>query len=391
MADVILKPGEQGRIIKGDPWVYDNEIDAIDGSYQPGDIVDVYDFKRRFIGRGYINPKSRITVRIMTYRQEEIDRGFFYKRIAAAWAYRQRFVDTSCCRVIFAEADMLPALIVDKFGDYLVVQTLALGIDRFKDTIVDVLDEIIQPKGIYERNDVQVRELEGLDQRKGFLKGRFDTVVEIVENGIRMLVDIENGQKTGYFLDQRENRAAIAPLVKGADVLDCFCHTGAFAMHACRYGACHVTAVDISDEAIEYARRNAGLNGFDDRMDYVVGNTFDVLKDYQKAGRSFDVVILDPPAFAKSKKALPGAQRGYKDINLRAMKIIKPGGFLVTCSCSHYMYPEMFQQVIQSAAEDAGKLLRMVEFRTQAKDHPYLISYPESLYLKFGIYQVLDR
>jgi len=383
--------GEQARVAKGDPWVYDNEIDVIEGSYAPGDIVDVYDFKRRFIGRGYINPRSKIRIRIMSYRREPVDKAFFVRRISDAWAYRQRFADTSCCRVVFAEADFLPGLIVDKFSDYLVVQILTLGMEKFKDVIAEALDEVIKPKGIYERDDVQIRELEGLKQKKGFLKGNFDTEVEIVENGVRIIVDLENGQKTGYFLDQKENRAAIAPVVADAEVLDCFCHTGAFALHACKYGAKSVIAVDISDEALAQAKCNAELNGFEDRIEYICGNAFDVLHEYQKESRQFDAVILDPPAFAKSKKALAGAKRGYKDINLRAMRIIKPGGFLVTCSCSHYMLPDMFQQVIAEAAQDAGRLLRQVEFRTQAKDHPYLISYPESLYLKCGIYQVLDK
>ncbi len=391
MADVILKNGEQARVVKGHPWVYDNEIDYIEGSYEPGDIVDVYDFRRHFIGRGYINPHSKIEIRIMTYSLEPINKDYFRRRILDAWEYRLRFVDTSCCRVIFGEADLLPGLIVDKFGDYLVLQALTLGIDKFLTVIIEVLDEVFKPKGIYERDDVPVRELEGLKQRKGFLKGEFDTKVEIFENGIRMLIDIENGQKTGYFLDQRENRAAISPIAVDADVLDCFCNTGAYALHACKFGAKSVIAVDISDEALTYAKYNSKLNGFEDKIEYVCGNAFNVLHDYQRKGKLFDVVILDPPAFAKSKKMISGAKRGYKDINLRAMKLIRPGGYLVTCSCSHYISPDMFQQVILEASQDAGKLLKQVEFRTQAKDHPYLISYPESLYLKFGMYQVLNK
>ncbi|SES83064.1 class I SAM-dependent rRNA methyltransferase [Anaerobranca gottschalkii] len=391
MTKVYLKSGEQKRIVNGHRWIYSNEIEKIEGGYEPGDIVDVYDFKSRFIGRGYINPKSKITVRLFTYKQEEINREFFKTKIEEAWQYRQRIMDTNCCRVIFGEADFLPGLIVDKFGDYLVIQTLALGIDIHKSTIVELLDEIIKPKGIYERNDVQVRELEGLDQRKGYLKGNFPTKVQIIENGIKMWVDIENGQKTGYFLDQKENRLAIAPFVKDSKVLDCFSHTGSFTLHACQFGAKQVTAVDISEHAIETIKENVALNGFEEKVDYRLGNAFDILRDLQREGEKFDVTILDPPAFAKSKKALKGAIRGYKDINLRGMKITKNGGFLVTASCSHYMTPELFMEVIKDAAADAKKILRQVEFRTQSKDHPIVLNADESLYLKFGIFQVLDR
>jgi 23S rRNA (cytosine1962-C5)-methyltransferase len=389
MTKVILKKHRDKKIRNGHSWVFDNEIETVKGSYEPGDIVDVYDNRNKFLGRGYINPNSKIRVRILTRKNEEIDREFFKERIQQAWEYRKRLVDTSSCRVIFGEADFLPALIVDKFGDYLVVQTLALGIDKYKDMIVELLDEIIKPKGIYERNDVPVRELEGLEQRKGFLKGQFDTTVEIVENGIKLLVDIESGQKTGYFLDQRENRAAIEPFVKGSRVLDTFTHTGGFALHAAHYGAEEVVAVDISEHAIDYVKRNAELNGFQSKIKGVVGNVFDVLREYHKDGEKFDVVILDPPAFCKSRSALKGAYRGYKEINLRAMKIIKPGGFLVTCSCSHYMNPELFMEMIQDAAKDAKKTLRQIEVRTQAKDHPILMGADESLYLKCVIVQVI--
>lgn len=390
MVKVFLKIGEQKRVVNGHRWIFDNEVEKIEGDFQPGDIVDVYDFKSRYVGRGFINPKSKIIVRLLSNRQEEINREFFRKRIQRAWDYRKIVSDTNCCRVIFGEADFLPALVVDKFGDYLVIQTLALGIDIHKETIVELLDEIIKPKGIFERNDATVRELEGLDQRKGFLKGQFDTTVQIEENGIKLMVDIENGQKTGYFLDQKENRVAIAPFVKGGRVLDCFSHTGSFAIHACKFGAKEAVAVDISEHAIETIKRNVELNGFADRVSYVLGNAFDVLRDFQDNGEKFDVTILDPPAFAKSKKAIKGAIRGYKDINLRGMKITKDGGFLVTASCSHYMYPDLFMDVIRDAAKDAKKTLRQVEFRTQSKDHPILLNSDESLYLKFGIFQVLD-
>ncbi|HYE82581.1 MAG TPA: class I SAM-dependent rRNA methyltransferase [Clostridia bacterium] len=389
MAKIVLKKGEEKRIQLGHPWVFGNEVKSMEGRFEPADIVDVYDFRDHFLGRGYINPDSKILVRLLTREQEEINKAFFRKRILQAWDYRKKLVDTSSCRVIFGEADFLPALIVDKFGDYLSIQTLSLGIEKYKDIIVELLDEILEPKGIYERNDVKIREKEGLQQKKGFIKGPFDTTVPIMENEIKMLVDIENGQKTGYFLDQRENRAALRPFVKDARVLDTFTHTGGFALHAAYYGAKEVTAVDISAHAIEYVKRNAAVNGLQDKIKGVVGNVFDLLKEYQTANEQFDVVILDPPAFCKTKSAVEGAYRGYKDINLRGMKILKPGGFLVTCSCSHYMYPGLFMEMIQDAAYDARKIVRQVEFRTQAKDHPVLYGSDESMYLKCVILQVI--
>lgn len=389
MAKIILKKGEEQRILMGHPWIFNNEVKTIEGSFQPADIVDVFDFKNHFLGKGYINPESKILVRLLTREHEEINKEFFRKKILQAWEYRKKLVDTSSCRVIFGEADFLPALIVDKFGDYLSIQTLSLGIEKYKDIIVELLEEILEPKGIYERNDVKIREKEGLEQKKGFIKGPFDTNVLITENEVKMLVDIENGQKTGYFLDQRENRAALKPFVRDARVLDTFTHTGGFALHAAYYGAKEVTAVDISEHAIEYVKRNAEVNGLQDKIKGVVGNVFDVLKEYQMTNEKFDVVILDPPAFCKTKSALEGAYRGYKDINLRGMKILKPGGFLVTCSCSHYMYPALFMEMIQDAAMDAKKIVRQVEFRTQAKDHPVLYGSDESMYLKCMIMQVI--
>jgi 23S rRNA (cytosine1962-C5)-methyltransferase len=390
MADVYLGYKKGLRVENGHPWVYSNEIESIEGSFEPGDIVDVYNFKKRFIGKGYINPKSQITVRIMTRdKTENIDIDFFRKRIKEAWEYRKKVIETSCCRVVFGEADFIPALIVDKYGDYLVIQTLALGIDVWKDTIVKVLNEIFEPKGIYERNDVPVRELEGLEQKKGFLSDPFDTIVETEENDVKFYVDIANGQKTGYFLDQKENRASIKNIVKDADVLDCFCHTGSFSIHAAHYGAKSVLGIDISESAVEFAKKNAALNGYENICKFEVHNTFDVLHEWVKEGRKYDVVILDPPAFTKTRSALNGAIKGYKEINLRAIRLVKPGGFLVTCSCSHFMYPELFMQVIMDAARDDRKTLRQVEFRTQAKDHPVLINSSETLYLKFIIYQVL--
>jgi len=390
-AKVLLIKGVHTKIVRGNPWIYDNEILKVEGYFSPGDVVDIYDSSKSFIGRGFINPNSKIRVRVVTRKEEEINKDFFRERILKAWEYRKKVVDVDSCRVVFAEADFLPGLIVDKFSDVLVIQTLALGIDRFKEVIVEVLDEIFNPIGIYERNDVSVRELEGLPQVKGFLKGKFDTKVEILENGIKMIVDVENGQKTGYFLDQRENRASLKGLVDGAEVLDVFCYTGGFSLHALKYGASKVIAVDSSSTALEMAKENAKINGFIDKIEFIEENAFDLLRRFHKEGKTFDVVILDPPAFAKSSKNLDGALRGYKEINLRAMKRIRDCGFLITCSCSQHVTRDHLEKVIESASFDANRLLRLVEFRYQAKDHPILLSHPESLYLKCGIYQVFKK
>ncbi len=393
MAKVRLKRNEEKRLQAGHPWVYRTEIEEIYGPFEPGDIVEVEDSRGKFIGRGYINPASMITVRLLTYeRAEEINEAFWRRRLSAAWNYRQKVLqgaDTDSCRVVFGEADFLPGFIVDKFGPYLVVQSLALGIDRFQETLVKLLDELIQPEGIYERSDAAVRKLEGLELRTGFLKGNFDPVVIIRENGIRFYVDIAQGQKTGYFLDQRENRAAIRPLVAGARVLDCFCHTGSFSVHAARYGAREVLGLDISEKAIEMARRNAALNGYEDICSFKVANVFDALREMERSGERYDVVILDPPAFVKSRKALEGAIRGYKEINLRAMKLLPPGGFLVTCSCSYHMPEDLFLKVVFSAARDARRRLRLLARRGQAADHPVLFGYEESSYLKCLFLQVI--
>jgi 23S rRNA (cytosine1962-C5)-methyltransferase len=389
-AKIILRKGAQHRVEAGHPWVYQTELDDVEGDFAPGDIVDVYNFRRRFIGRGYINPRSQIIVRILSRDQESIDRDFFRRRLAAAWQWRQRFVaEPEYCRLVFGEADFLPALIVDKFGPYLVIQTLALGIDIYKETIVGILEEMFSPAGIYERNDVPVRELEGLEQRKGFLRGEFPTLIEVRENGLPFYADIENGQKTGFFYDQRENRTVLKDFVTGARVLDCFCHTGSFTVHALRYGAEHVSAVDISAPAVELAARNAALNGVADRCDFQVANAFDVLRAQSDERRQYDVVILDPPAFTKNRGGLEGAARGYKEINLRGLKLVKPGGFLVTCSCSYHMDREFFAAVVLDAARDARRTVRQVEYRTQAKDHPILPAAPETNYLKFLVLEVL--
>lgn len=390
MTDVILRNTNIKRILSGHPWVYKTEIDKIEGDYIPGGIVNVYSHKREFIGKGYINLKSMITVRLLTRDiSEEINEDFFRKRIQIAWNYRKRVMeDLNSCRVIFAEADFLPALIVDKFGNYLVVQTLALGIEQYKDTIVKLLVEIINPDGIFERNDVYVRELEGLPQKKGYLYGKFDTLQQFEENGIRFFIDLENGQKTGYFLDQKENRAAIRNYVKDADVLDCFSHTGSFTLHALHYGAKSVETVDISKEAIEIAKKNVSLNGYQDRCKFICSNAFDLLRNYDNENRKFDTVILDPPAFTKSRETVKDAIRGYKEINLRGLKIIKSGGFLITCSCSQHIRPDIFLNIIKDAAYDAGKTIRLIEQRTQSKDHPVLLASEETQYLKCLILQV---
>ena len=342
VAKVFLVKEKEKRVEYGHPWIFRSDIDYTQGNFEPGDVIDVYSAKNKFLGRGYMNLKSQIAIRMLTNDHEEIDCDFLYRRILAAWEYRKKAADTQSCRVVYAESDFLPALIVDKFSDYLVVQTPALGIDRFKAQIVDILNDIIKPAGIFERNDIPVRELEGLGQKKGFLSKEFNTSVRMAENGIAFDVDVENGQKTGYFLDQKENRAAIRPFVKGAKVLDCFCHTGSFSLHAAHYGAKDVLGIDISEHAAECAAGNAKLNGLESVCRFETANAFDKLREFCDAGEKFDAVILDPPAFTKTKSAVEGAMRGYKEINLRAMKIIESGGFLVSCSCSHHVDPELF-------------------------------------------------
>ena len=389
MAKVFLFKGKEKRVEYGHPWVFKSDIENIDGSYEPGDVVDIYSRKGRFLGRGYINPKSQLTVRMLTYEHEEINHGFLYNRINTAWEYRKKVSDINSCRVVFAESDYLPALIVDKFADFLVVQTLALGIDRFRGEIIEILNQIIKPAGIYERNDVPVRELEGLEQKKGFIGKEFHTNIEMIENGIKFIVDVANGQKTGYFLDQKENRAALRPFVKDAKVLDCFSHTGSFALHAAHYGAASVLGIDISSHAVELASQNARINGLDSVCRFDSANTFDKLREFYDAGETFDTIILDPPAFTKTRSAVEGAVRGYKEINLRAMKILNSGGFLVTCSCSHHVGPDLFMDIIYDAAIDSKRRVRLVEFRSQSKDHPILLASEETQYLKCAILQVI--
>lgn len=388
MATAVVSRKGTTRLRLGHPWVFASDVLEIRGAFEPGDVVRISDERGRFLGQGYFNPRSQITLRFLTAGEEEIGPVFWRRRLEVAWEYRRRFVETSSCRVVFAEADFVPAFICDKFGDYLVVQSLALGIARWQDTLVGLLVDILRPRGVYARNDVKVRELEGLVQEKGCVYGECPPLVEIAEHGLRFLVDVENGQKTGYFLDQRENRAALEPIVPGARVLDCFCHTGAFALHAARYGAREVLGLDISPDAVAMAEKNAALNGLSALCRFQIGNAFDELRDLAHRKQKFDVVILDPPAFTKSRETVEGAARGYKEINLRALKLIPPGGFLVTASCSQHMSPELFRAIVAEAAADTHRKLRLVEYRSQAKDHPVLLAVPETEYLKFFIFQV---
>jgi 23S rRNA (cytosine1962-C5)-methyltransferase len=398
-ARVILKKGE-GRTLKaGGAWVYDNEIDKVEGEYENGDILKVEDFDGYFMGYGFINDNSKIRVRMLSrYRKEEIDDAFLYSRVKAAWEYRKNTVDTSSCRVIFGEADWLPGLVVDKYEDVLVVESLALGIDRLKPVILDALVKIlkedgIEIRGIFERSDAPVRKKEGMKPYKGFIGEPFDPHVEIVENGVHYLVDVENGQKTGFFLDQKYNRLAIQRLCKGKKVLDCFTHMGTFALNAGIAGASDVTGLDISEFAVAQATENAKRNGLSDTVHFRAADVLDELPKLAAAGESYDVVILDPPAFTKSREATKNAIKGYREINMKGLKLVRDGGYLATCSCSHFMTQELFTRTIQEAARSAHKRLRQVEFRTQSADHPILWTTAEetSYYLKFYIFQVCDE
>lgn len=396
LAIATLKKGEGRSLKAGGPWIYDNEVASILGSFENGDMVMVHDFDGYPLGRGFINTNSKIRIRMMTRRSEqEIDEGFLRKRVRDAWEYRKKTVDTGSCRVIFGEADFLPGLVVDKFSDILVVQSLALGIDRLKGKILELLkEEMAQDgvviRGVYERSDAKVRRQEGMELVKGFMGESFDTKVEICENGVKYLVDVEDGQKTGFFLDQKYNRLAIQRLCKGAKVLDCFTHTGSFALNAGIAGAKSVLGVDASELAVEQARENAALNGLSETVKFVCEDVFELLPRLEEEGEKFDVVILDPPAFTKSRNSVKNAVKGYREINLRAMKLVKDGGFLATCSCSHFMSYEMFTQTIGQAARNVHKRLRQVEYRTQAADHPILWAAEESYYLKFYIFQVCE-
>ena len=389
MATITLRKTRETRVRGGHPWIYASEIEKAEGAFENGDIVDVHDFRGKFIGRGFYNPASQISLRILTRNDEPCDRAFFERRVRDAWEYRKLLCDPASCRLIYSESDFLPGLVVDKFADVLVLQSLSLGIERIKDMLCDILMEVVQPAGIWERSDVPVRRLEGLEQTTGLLRGEVPDTVDMVENGIHFLVDVKRGQKTGFFLDQKQNRAAIAPLCKDARVLDCFCHNGSFSLHAAKYGARSVLGVDISEEALEVARENARINGFDN-VAFQAANCFDLLREQTDAGEQYDLVILDPPAFTKNKAAVQSAIRGYKEINLRGLKLVRPGGFLVTCSCSQHVLPEMFQDVINQAARDAKKRIRLVEYRTQGYDHPILPQSVETKYLKTMILQVIE-
>lgn len=396
-AIVTLKKGE-GRMLKsGGLWIFDNEIASILGSFEDGDIVAVHDFDGYGLGKGFITRNSKIRVRMMTRnRHQEIDEAFLKMRVQEAWDYRKKVSDTGSCRVIFGEADFLPGLVVDKFSDVLVVQSLALGIDRLKDQIVELLKEVlaadgIKIRGVYERSDAKVRRQEGMELYKGFIGEAFDTNVEIEENGVRYMVDVKDGQKTGFFLDQKYNRKAIQHLCKDAKVLDCFTHTGSFALNAGYGGAKEVTGVDASELAVEQATLNSKLNGMEDRVKFICRDVFELLPELEEKGEKFDVVILDPPAFTKSRNSVKNAVKGYREINLRAMKLVRDGGFLATCSCSHFMTYELFTQTIHQAARNVHKRLRQVEYRTQAPDHPILWAAEESYYLKFYVFQVVDE
>ncbi len=389
MKKLVLKRKITQRVQMGHPWVFGNEIDKMDEDLVAGDIADVYSHDDNFIGRGYLNPDSQIVLRILTRdKKEEINEEFFFRRLLACWEYRKKLGYVENCRLVFGEADALPQLIIDKFNDHLVIQTLALGIDKWKPAIVNALDTLFSPRGIYERNDVPVRELEGLPLQKGFLSEPFDTKVIINENGFKFVVDIENGQKTGYFLDQQDNRRAIRNVVKGAEVLGAFTYTGTFEIHAAGYGARSVLGLDISASAVQQANENARLNGLEKICRFEEANAFDVLKQWGKQGRNYDVVMLDPPAFTKSRANIEKAITGYKEINLRGMKLVRPGGFLVTSSCTSLVKPELFLQIIEMAARDVRRKIRQVSFQTQSADHPVIWNLENTHYLKFLIIEV---
>lgn len=394
---VTLKKGE-GRLLKsGGLWIYDNEIASVSGDCKDGDMVQVQDFNRYPLGKGYINSHSKIRIRMMSrHADQEISESFLRMRLQNAWDYRKKTVDISSCRVVFGEADFLPGIVIDKFADILVVQSLALGIDRYKEQLVRLLKEIlaqdgIDIRGVYERSDAKVRTQEGMERVKGFIGEAFDTQVEIVENGVKYYVDVKDGQKTGFFLDQKYNRQAIRPLCQGAKVLDCFTHTGSFALNAGQSGAVSVLGLDASELAVEQARRNAAFNGLSDVVQFECVDVFDKLPELERAGEQFDVVILDPPAFTKSRNSVKKAVKGYREINARGMKLVKDGGYLATCSCSHFMEEALFAKTIGQAANAVHKRLRQVEFRTQSPDHPILWAAGESYYLKFFIFQVVEE
>ncbi|TVX94308.1 class I SAM-dependent rRNA methyltransferase [Paenibacillus agilis] len=454
---VQLKRARKKRIERSHPWVFQSEVELVSGDPKPGSLVDVWNEKGKYIATGYYNPESQIIVRIVSYEPIDVmDTAFFVARFEACLEHRDRFLQGGTAyRLVYGEADFLPGLVVDRFDDVLVIQIVTLGMDVCRDAIIEALVQVMKPQGIYERSDVPIREKEGLEQRTGLLYGECPRHVQVKENDLIIEVDIVEGQKTGYFFDQRENRASIAPLMKGwgkrsgialqtveteegtqklpvnangnvvsfpwwdgATVLECFAHTGSFTLHACKYGAKKVTCLDISDHAIQSAKRNVELNDFTDRVEFVVADAFDYLRDQVRGrderserneagstakkvdtskkmtaggGRTWDVVILDPPAFAKTRHAVEGAYRGYKDINLQGMKLVNEGGYLVTASCSFHMRPDQFMQSILDAAQDAGKVLRLIEWRAAGKDHPQIAGVDEGHYLKFAIFEVRSK
>jgi 23S rRNA (cytosine1962-C5)-methyltransferase len=389
MKKVHLKRKIANRVASGHPWIFANEVEKIEDDPKPGAIVDVYFHDGKFVGKGYFNPQSQVIVRLLTHdRKVEINDEFFLNKIKDCWAYRQKLGYIENCRLVFGEADGLPQLIIDKFNEHFVIQSMALGIDIWKAAIVKALQTVFKPKGIFERNDVPVRELEGLQQQKGFLSEPFQTNIIINENGLKFNVDLENGQKTGYFLDQQDNRTAIKNIVKGADVLGAFTYTGTFEIHAAYYGAKSVLGFDISENAVTQANENAKLNGVEKIVRFEVANAFDVLKKWSKEDKKYDVVMLDPPAFTKSRANLQNAVTGYKEINLRGMKLVKPGGFLVTSSCTNLVSPELFLQTIDMAAKDARRKIRQVVFQTQSSDHPIVWNMENTQYLKFLIVEL---
>lgn len=397
LAKVYIKKGEARALKAGGLWIYDNEIDRIEGKFENGGMVQVFDFDGYPLGSGFINTKSKIMIRMMSRKKDsKVDDAFIEMRVRNAWEYRKATVDTESCRLIFGEADFLPGIVIDKFSDVLVVESLALGIDKWKPVILEKLKQVLAEdhitiRGIYERSDARVRLQEGMERFKGFIGDPFETKVKIVENGVKYIVDVQDGQKTGFFLDQKYNRLAIQRLCRGKRVLDCFTHTGSFALNAGIAGASEVLGVDASEPGVAQATENAALNGLSDRVKFIVADVFDLLPELEKKGEKFDVVILDPPAFTKSRNSIKNAIKGYREINLRGMKLIKDGGYLATCSCSHFMTPDLFAKTIREAAGNVHKRLRQVEYRTQASDHPILWGDEESSYLKFFIFQVCDE
>lgn len=385
-----LRRGEDAQVRAGAAWIFDNQIDWADDICTDGCVADVLDSRMHFVARGFFNSRSKITLRVLTRDESEpIDRDFFRRRLESAWAFRRKLDFSDSCRVVFGESDGLPGLTVDKFGAYLSLQTVCLGLEGWKDTIVALLAELLQPKGIYERNDLAVREKEGLAQKTGVLYGEVPEEIEILEHDARMLVSIPTGQKTGHFLDQQENRGRIKPYCAGQSVLDLCCCTGGFSIHAALYGAQAVEAVDVSAEALSKVRRNAALNGVQDTITTTCANVFDLARAYAAKSRQYGLVICDPPAFAKSKDALGGAWRGYKELNLRCMQLVQPGGFLVSCSCSQFMTPELFLKMLREAAADAGREARLLECLMQSRDHPASLAAGQALYLKGYILQIL--